>query len=419
MELSDRYNYAKMRYAEVGVDIDEALKSLSEFSLSLHCWQADDVGGFETPDAALGGGGIQTTGNYPGKARTLEELRGDIGFALKLIPGNHRLNLHASYGDFAGQKVERDKIEPKHYESWVKWAKEQNLKLDFNCTMFSHPKADDGFTLSSKDKAIRDFWIAHTEKAREIAAYFGRQQGCPSVHNLWIPDGTKDYPADRFGYRKILVESLDQIFKTEYPEKELKDAVESKLFGIGSEAFVVGSNDFYLSYAISRNKMICFDMGHFHPTELVADKVSAFLQFQNSLLLHVSRPMRWDSDHIVLFNDDLNFMAQEVVRSGKDKDVYVGLDFFDASVNRIGAYAVGSRSALKAWLAAYLEPTEDLIKLEEAGDNIGRMALSERMKSMPLGEVWDHFCEMNNTPTEAEYMKEVYSYEKDVLSRRN
>ncbi len=416
--MADRYNDAKARYAEIGVDTDAALKRLADFTLSLHCWQADDVGGFESAGAGLSGGGIQATGNYPGKARNLGELRDDIETALKLIPGKHRLNLHASYGDFGGKTVDRDRIAPEHFASWVSWAGEQGLKLDFNCTMFSHKLADDGFTLSSKDKKIRDFWIAHVERAREISAYMGREQGSPAVHNIWIPDGMKDYPADRFGYRRILTESLDRIFETSYPETEILDAVESKLFGIGSEAFVVGSHDFYLAYAISRDKMLCLDMGHFHPTELAADKVSAVLQFQDSLLLHVSRPMRWDSDHIVVLSDELYFMAHEVARAESGKNIYVGLDFFDASVNRIGAYAVGARSALKAWLAAYLEPASELVCREEAGDYIGRMALSERLKTMPLGDVWDHFCEMNGVPVETDYMNEVTAYERDVLSKR-
>ncbi len=416
--MSDRYTEAKERYAVLGVDTEKALEKLKDFSLSLHCWQADDVGGFESEGGELSGGGIQATGNYPGKAGNLDELKNDLEYVYGLIPGRHRLNLHASYGDFSSGKTDRDAIEPKHFADWVGWAKEQGVKLDFNCTMFSHPKADDGFTLASKDKGLREFWIAHTERAREIAAYMGREQGTPAVHNLWIPDGMKDYPADRAGYRKILLDSLDRIFTTEYPSEELRDVVESKLFGIGSEAYVVGSHDFYLSYAISRNKMVCLDMGHFHPTELVADEVSAVLQFQDSLLLHVSRPMRWDSDHIVVFNDDLNFMAQEVVRNERGKEIFVGLDFFDASVNRIGAYAVGARAALKAWLSAYLEPTSTLISLEEEGNYIGRMALSERLKSMPMGDVWERFCEVQNVPGDDSYMDEVFSYEQNVLSRR-
>lgn len=416
--MNENYTSARNLYADLGVDTDAAIAKMKSFALSLHCWQADDVGGFERDDAALSGGGIQATGNYPGKARTLEELRSDIDFALKLIPGTHRLNLHASYGDFGGKKVDRDQVAPEHFAGWVDWARERGMGLDFNCTMFSHPKADDGFTLSSPDKGVRDFWIAHVRQAREISAYMGRELGSPAVHNLWIADGMKDYPADRFGMRARLTGSLDAIFEKEYPEAEMLDAVESKLFGIGSEAFVVGSHDYYLAYAVSRGKMICLDMGHFHPTELVADKVSAVLQFHDRLLLHVSRPMRWDSDHIVVLNDDLLFMAQEVVRAGTGKQVYVGLDFFDASVNRIGAYAVGSRAALKAWLTAGLEPTAELVKMEEAGDYIGRLALVERLKSMPFGAVWDRFCEETGVPGEADYMNEIRSYEKRVLAGR-
>ncbi len=416
--MSTNYDVAREAYAELGVDTEQALKKLGDFTLSLHCWQADDVGGFEVTGGELSGGGIQATGNYPGKARNLEEQRKDIEFALTMIPGNHRLNLHAIYGDFEGKAVDRDEIEPEHFESWVSWAKEQKLGLDFNCSMFSHPKADDGFTLSSTDKGIRDFWIEHIQRCRKISAYFGRELGTPAVHNLWIADGMKDYPADRFGMRSRLTESLDTIFALDLPKDEMLDAVESKLFGIGSEAFVVGSHDYYLGYALSRNKLICLDMGHFHPTELVADKVSAVFQFQDELLMHVSRPMRWDSDHIVIMSDDLHFMAQEVVRAGNNKKAHVGLDFFDASVNRVGAYALGSRSAMKAWLMAYLEPHAKLVALEEEGNYIGRLALGERMKSMPYGAVWDRFCEINGVPTEAHYMDQVAAYERDVLSKR-
>jgi L-rhamnose isomerase len=420
--MYDAYTTARRQYEDLGVDTEAALEGIKKLSISLHCWQADDVGGFEHSGAALSGGGIQATGNFPGKARTLEELRQDIEFALTLIPGSHRLNLHASYGDFGGKSVDRDQVAPEHFTSWLDWARGQDLGLDFNCTMFSHPKADDGFTLSSTDRGIRDFWIEHVRRAREISAYFGRELGTPAVHNLWIADGMKDFPADRFGMRRRLAESLDTIFEKEYPGDHMLDAVESKLFGIGSEAFVVGSHDFYLGYALSRNKMICLDMGHFHPTELVADKVSAVLQFQDALLLHVSRPMRWDSDHIVLLDDDLRFMAQEVVRATRSdlkKDIHIGLDFFDASVNRIGAYAAGTRAAQKAWLLAYLEPTSRLIECEEKGDYIGRLALGEQLKSMPFGAVWDRFCEMNDTPTEAKYLDEVYRYQKEVLNGRS
>lgn len=413
------YSQAKEVYDSLGVDTDAALKNLQDMTVSLHCWQADDVGGFEADGGELSGGGIQATGNYPGKATTIDQVRDDVSFALKLIPGDHRLNLHAIYGDFGGKKVDRDQVAPEHFASWVDWAKQEKLGLDFNCTMFSHPKADDGFTLSSADKGIRDFWIEHINRCRKISAYFGKELGTPAVHNLWIADGMKDYPADRFGMRKRLTDSLDTIFKLDLPAEEMLDAVECKLFGIGSEAFVVGSHEYYLSYALSRNKMLCLDMGHFHPTELVADKVSAVLQFQDELLLHVSRPMRWDSDHIVVLNDDLIFMAQEVVRAGEGKKVHIGLDFFDASVNRIGAYAVGTRAAQKAWLLAYLQPLEKLIKLEEEGNFIGRMALGEQLKSMPFGVVWDEFCRINDVPLEADYMQQVYTYERDVLSKRS
>ncbi len=418
--MSRIYEDAKEQYASIGVDTDEAFRKLNDLTISLHCWQADDVGGFETQEAVVSGGGIQATGNYPGKARNIDELRQDIDMAMHLIPGKQKVNLHAIYGEFQGKQVDRDNVAPEHFAGWVDWARHRDIGLDFNCTMFAHPKADDGFTLSSTDRKMREFWIQHVQQSRKISAYFGSELGTPAVHNIWIPDGMKDYPADRFGMRKRLTESLDTIFSVEYPADNMIDSLESKLFGIGSEAFVVGSYDFYISYAMNRGRLICLDMGHYHPTELVADKVSSVLQFHDNVLLHVSRPMRWDSDHIVLLDDNLRFMAQEIVRAEKTarKHAYVGLDFFDASVNRIGAYAVGTRAAQKAWLLAYLEPTENLIKMEEAGNYIGRLSLTEQLKSMPFGAVWEQFCEENGVPGEMDYMKEVYRYEREVLSKR-
>lgn len=418
--MSRMYEETREQYASIGVDTDKAIKKLKDLTISLHCWQADDVGGFETQDEVVSGGGIQATGNYPGKARTIDELQQDIDMAMKLIPGKQKVNLHAIYGEFQGKQVDRNEVGPEHFAGWVDWAKTRDLGLDFNCTMFAHPKADDGFTLSSTDKDKREFWIQHVQQSRKISSFFGSELGSPAVHNIWIADGMKDYPADRFGMRTRLTESLDTIFDVEYPANQMIDSLESKLFGIGSEAFVVGSYDFYISYAMNRGRMICLDMGHYHPTELVADKVSSVLQFHDKVLLHVSRPMRWDSDHIVLLDDDLRFMAQEIVRAEKAarKQAYVGLDFFDASVNRIGAYAVGTRAAQKAWLLAYLEPTEDLIKMEESGNYIGRLSLNEQLKSMPFGAVWDQFCKENCVPGEMSYMDEVYRYEREVLARR-
>ena len=395
------------------------MTALEELELSIHCWQGDDVGGFESPDAKLEGGGIQVTGNYPGKARNSAELRGDMVKLFDLLPGKHRINLHASYGEFGGKIVERDKIEKKHFAGWVSWAREQSVKLDFNATYFSHPLADSGFTLSSKEKSIRDFWIDHSKCCREIAAYFGREQGSPCVNNIWIPDGTKDFPVDRGGHRAILVEVLDEIFRDEFPESELQDAVEAKLFGIGSEAYVVGSHEFYLGYAVSRKKVLCVDMGHFHPTELVADKISSILPFVEKMLLHISRPMRWDSDHVVLFDDNVRFLAEELVRCGRIRDIYLGLDFFDASINRVGAWAIGSRATLQALLFAFLEPHKKLVEYEVSGNNFARLALLEQVKAMPFGAVWDHYCTTHDVPTQSRIIEEILGYEEKVLSRRN
>jgi L-rhamnose isomerase len=413
------FEVARDQYGELGVDANAAIESVKALSLSIHCWQGDDVGGFETPDAELGGGGIQVTGNYPGKATTIKELRGDIEKLLSIVPGSHRLNLHASYGEFAGKTIERDQVEPEHFTGWIEWAKANDVRLDFNSTYFSHPKADSGYTLAHRDAGIRDFWIEHAKRCRTITAAMGKAQGEASIHNVWIPDGEKDYPVDRYGRRELLKNSLDEIFETDMPSEHIKDAVEAKLFGIGSEAFVAGSHEFYLAYAISRKKIVCFDLGHFHPTELVADKISSALQFVPELLLHISRPMRWDSDHVVLLSDDVRFLGQELVRSGRIGDVYMGLDFFDASINRLGAWAVGSRSTLKSLLAAYLEPQKTLLDYEVSGNNFARMALLEELKTMPLGSVWDFFCASNGVPTDRELIGVVNEYEDQVLSKRS
>jgi L-rhamnose isomerase len=416
--LVQSFELAKKQYESLGVDVHLALDRLKNFEVSLHCWQTDDVGGFETPDAALGGGGIAVTGNYPGKARTLAEMRTDLEKVLDLLPGKQRLNLHAIYGDFGGKRVDRDRIESMHFQGWIDWAREQGIALDFNCSCFSHPKADGGFTLSSKDVEIRRFWVEHVKRCRAIGAEMGKQLGKTCIHNIWIPDGSKDVPVDRCTHRELLKKSLDEIFAVEYPAGHLKDSIESKLFGIGAESMTVGSHDFYLGYAIQNNKLICLDNGHFHPTEQVGDKISACLQFVDELMLHVTRPVRWDSDHVVTFNEDVLLITQEIVRSHALDRVHMGLDFFDASINRIGAYVVGTRAAQKAMLFALLEPLELLRKYEEEGKNFERLALLELMKSKPFGAIWDYFCLQEGVPVAEEYITEVQAYEKNVLSKR-
>ena len=412
------YALAKEQYAAIGIDTDEAISKMKSVKISLHCWQTDDVGGFETPEATLGGGGIQVTGNYPGKARSIAEMKMDLEKAMSLLPGKQRLNLHAIYGDFGGELVDRDQIEIRHFQGWIDWAKDQGLGLDFNASCFSHPKADDGFTLSSKDETIRRFWIEHVKRCRVIGAEMGKQLGTPCVLNHWIPDGSKDLPVDRGGHRAILQKSLDEIFAVQYPKEYLKDSVECKLFGIGSEAMVVGSHEFYMGYAIKNNKLLCLDMGHFHPTEQVGDKISSCLLFLDELMLHVSRGVRWDSDHVVTFNDDINLIAQEVVRCKALDRVNVGLDFFDGSLNRIGAYVVGTRAAQQAFLFALLEPTAMIRKYEEQGKNFERLASLEGMKTMLFGAVYDKYCLDNDVPAGVDYIAEIQQYEADVLSKR-
>lgn len=417
--IKKAYEIAREEYAAIGVDTEVALEKMKQVSISLHCWQADDVGGFERPDSELAGGGIQVTGNYPGKATTIAELRQDLEKVYTLLPGNNRFNMHASYGDFGDQFVDRDAIEIKHFESWVDWAKANNLKLDFNSTCFSHPKSADGYTLSSKDDAIREFWKEHVKRCREVSAYMGEQLGSPTIHNIWLPDGSKDHPVDRFGYRAILKDSLDEVLSKKYDPAFMKDAVEAKLFGIGSEAYVVGSHEFYMGYAISRNTMLCLDIGHFHPTESVADKVSAVFQYIDSLLFHVTRGIRWDSDHVVALTDDVKELMQEIVRADALGRVNIGLDFFDASINRIGAYVVGTRAAQQAVLFALLEPLKQLRDYENAGKYFERLALLEVAKSKPFGAVWDYLCLQEDVPVGEDYIAEIQSYEKDVLSKRS
>ena len=412
------YEVAREQYAALGIDTDKAIQRMKDVVVSLHCWQTDDVGGFEKPDSKLGGGGIQVTGNYPGKARNIGEMRQDLEKVLSILPGKQRLNLHASYGEFGGQLVDRDQIEVKHFQGWIDWAKKQGIGLDFNCTLFSHPKADDGFTLSSKDETIRKFWVEHTKRCRKIAAEMGKQLGTPCVHNIWIPDGTKDTPIDRSGYRALLKKSLDEIFVDQYPKEYLKDAIESKLFGIGSESMVVGSHEFYMGYAVKNNKLLCLDMGHFHPTESIGDKISSVLLYVDELLLHVSRGVRWDSDHVVTFNDDIILIAQEIIRNNALGRINIGLDFFDASINRLGAYAIGTRSTQMAFLYALLEPTTLMKNAEESGKNFERLALLENMKKMMFGAVYDKYCDDNNVPAGMDYVAEIQKYESEVLSKR-
>jgi L-rhamnose isomerase len=416
--IKKSYQLAKEQYAELGVDTDKVLKALDDVVISLHCWQTDDVGGFEKEGAELGGGGIQATGNFPGKAKSLTQMRDDLDKVLSLLPGKQRLNLHAIYGEFGGKKIERDQIEVKHFQGWIDWAKKRKIGLDFNCTCFSHPLADDGFTLSSKNPKIRKFWVEHTKRCRAIAAEMGKQLGTPTVHNIWIPDGSKDTPIDRFGLRKLLKKSLDEIFSVKYPKKYLKDSIESKLFGIGSESMVVGSHDFYLGYAVQNNTMITLDNGHFHPTEQVGDKISSILLYIDELLLHLTRGVRWDSDHVLTFNDELLLIAQEIVRAKALGRVNIGLDFFDASLNRIGAYVIGTRSAQMAFMYAMLEPYQTLLKFEEEGKTFERLSYLELMKSKPFGAVWDYYCMMNKVPAGQDYIEEIRKYEKEVLLKR-
>jgi L-rhamnose isomerase len=416
--IETAYQLAKSEYSELGIDTDKVLSELDNIKISLHCWQTDDVGGFEKPDATLGGGGIQATGNYPGKAKTIAQMRADLDKVMSLLPGKQRLNLHAIYGEFGGKLVDRDQIETKHFQGWIDWAKERGIGIDFNCTCFSHPLADDGFTLSSKDEKIRKFWVEHTKRCRAIAADMGKQLGTPSVHNIWIPDGMKDTPVDRNALRGQLKKSLDEILSVKYPKEYLKDSVESKLFGIGSESMVVGSHDFYVGYAIKNNTLITLDNGHFHPTEQVGDKISSILHFVDEILLHLTRGVRWDSDHVLTFNDELLLITQEIVRCNALKRVNVGLDFFDASLNRIGAYVIGTRSAQLAFMYALLEPRDLLVKYEEEGRTFERLALLELLKTKPFGAVYDYYCMKNNVPVGQSYIDEIIKYEKDVLLKR-
>jgi len=412
------YEIAKEQYSAIGVNTDKAIEQLKTIPISIHCWQGDDVGGFEQVGSKELSGGIQATGNYPGKATTIDQLRADIEKALSLIPGSHRLNLHASYLDNGGKFVDRDKVGPEHFQSWIDWAKGKVGGLDFNATYFSHEKATDGFTLSHPDKTIRAFWIQHGILSRKIGAEMGKQLGTTTVTNFWIPDGYKDIPVDRTGPRQRLADSLDKIFAENIDPKLNLDAVESKLFGIGAESYTVGSHEFYLGYVVSRRKLLCLDAGHFHPTEMLSDKISSVMMFCPELLLHVSRPVRWDSDHVVILDDELQAIAKEIVRSSKLDKIHIGLDFFDASINRIAAWTIGTRNMIKALLTALLEPTETMLKAELEMDFTRRLVMLEELKTMPWAAVWDYYCHTNNVPVGMSWFDEVRKYEKDVLSRR-
>ena len=416
-KIQKSFDLAVEQYAAIGVDVNKALEQLDKLPISLHCWQADDVTGFENKDGNLTGG-IQATGNYPGKARTIKELRADIDKAMELIPGNHRVNIHAFYGDFGGESVDRDQIEPKHFQSWIDWAKEKGYKLDFNATCFSHDKSSDGLTLSHRDPAIRQFWIDHVIQSRKIAEEMGRQLGSKCMHNIWVPDGSKDLTVNRLQYRQNLKDSLDQIFEYKTNDEYMKDCIESKVFGIGLENFTVGSHEFYMGYGIKNNIPITLDAGHFHPTEIISDKISSLLLFSSEIMLHVTRSIRWDSDHVVILNEELVAIAQEIVRADAIDKVHVGLDYFDASINRIGAYVVGVRATQKALLQALLEPLAKLREYEAKGQNFERMALLEEAKSMPWGAIYNYYCAKKEVIVGESYIADIQQYEKDVTSKR-
>ena len=414
--IKKAYEAAQQHYAELGVDTNKAIERLSKIAISIHCWQGDDVGGFESSEG-LSSGGIMATGAYPGKARMPDELRADLEKAMSLIPGRHRLNLHAIYAETKG-KVERNELEPEHFSTWIDWAKANGLGMDFNPTFFSHPKAASGFTLASADKGIRKFWVEHGIACRKIGQAMGKKLGTPCVTNVWIPDGYKDIPVDRKGPRQRLKKSLDEIFAQKLDPKYLLDSVESKLFGIGSESYVVGSHEFYLGYAVQNNILLCLDTGHFHPTEVISDKISSVLTFLDEILLHVSRGVRWDSDHVVILSDELRAIAEEIVRGDYLQRVHIGLDFFDASINRVAAWVIGTRCMIKALLIALLEPIEKLRAMEQSGDYTSRLAMLEELKTMPFGAVWDYYCQKLDVPIGDAWLKEVRDYEANGTSER-
>lgn len=415
-DVKKRYAEAKEKYASIGVDTDAVLKKLADVKISMHCWQGDDVKGFLTPDGELTGG-IMATGNYPGAAHTPDQLRQDLEKAYSLIPGKHKLNLHAIYLD-TDETVDLNEIEPKHFEKWVEWAKKQGVGLDFNPTFFSHPMMKDGMTLAHPDKAVREYWIEHGKRARKIAEYMGKEIGQTCIDNFWMPDGMKDNPIDRLAPRKRMMESLDAIFAEEINEEYTQDAVESKLFGLGAEAYTVGSHEFYMGYGLTRDKLICLDAGHFHPTEVISNKLSSLALFSKGIMLHVSRPVRWDSDHVVIMDDELQEIGKELVRNDLLGKTNIGLDFFDATINRIAAWVIGTRNTQKALLKAMLEPIAELKETELAFDFTKRLAYTEELKDFPYADVWNYFCESNNVPVGMEWYEEVMKYEKDVMLKR-
>ncbi len=417
MTIEENYLLAKQAYEKWGVHVDDVIKKLKHVPISIHCWQGDDIGGFEVNQSELSGG-IDVTGNYPGKATTPEELRQDLEKALSLIPGKHRVNLHAIYAETNGEAIDRDEIKPEHFENWVNWAKEQGIGLDFNPTLFSHPKAEDGLTLTHPNQEIRDFWIKHCIESRKIGEYFGRELGTPALTNIWIPDGFKDIPSDRLTPRKRLKDSLDEIFSHEIDESYNLDAVESKVFGIGSESYVVGSHEFYMGYALKNDKLCLLDTGHYHPTEMVSNKISSMLLYSDKLALHVSRPVRWDSDHVVILDDELREIALEIVRNDALDRVIIGLDFFDASINRVAAWTIGTRNMIKALLYAMLVPNDYLKQLQEEGNYTDRLALMEEFKTYPFGAVWDYYCQAMGVPVQESWLESVKKYEQEVLAKR-
>jgi L-rhamnose isomerase len=416
-QIHAAYALAQDRYAALGVDTEKAMQTLTGIPISLHCWQGDDVGGFESPETGLTGG-IQATGNYPGKARTAGELRADLDRAYSLIPGRHRLALHAIYAETGGQRVERNALQPEHFANWVGWAKEKGHGLDFNPTLFSHPMADTGFTLSSYDEGVRNYWVEHCIACRKVGEYFGRELGTPCVTNIWIPDGLKDVPVDRKTPRLLLKESLDKVLVEKLDPRYHLDAVEGKLFGIGAESYTVGSHEFYLAYAVANKTLVCLDSGHYHPTETISDKLSAVLTFVDEVLLHVSRGVRWDSDHVVVLSDDLQAIAQEIVRGNYIDRVHIGLDYFDASINRIAAWVIGTRNTVRALLMALLEPYEQARALEVSADYTGRLALLEELKALPFNAVWDEYCLRQGVPVGFSFLDAIRDYEKSVLAQR-
>ena len=410
------YSEAKKRYARIGVDTEKVIRDLGKIAISLHCWQGDDVTGFETSGGASGG--IQTTGNYPGRARTFEELTKDLEFALKLIPGKHRVNVHACYGVHEGTVVDRDKLSPKQFAPWVKWAKKTGVKLDFNPTFFSHPKAADSLTLSNPDPKIRKFWIDHGIACLKIAEYFGKELKSPCGINFWMPDGAKDEPSDRLGPRQRMADSLDRIFKYKYNKKTCVPFLESKLFGIGLESYTVCSHEFVMGYAMKRGILALLDMGHFHISENVADKISSFLMFFGKVAFHISRPVRWDSDHVIRQNDDLRNAAQEIVRMGPENFI-IALDYFDASINRVAAWVLGMRNMQKELLKAMLQPNASMKALQDAGEHTAQLVLQEEFKNYPVSDVWNEFCRRNKVVADESWLKAVQKYEKDVLLKRS